>query len=323
MYNKPVSVISIDETTNKAKASCRSIAGIDFGAEILNARLQGLLMKGGGHAMAGGFSLMADKLKDNMDEKFLIPFIKPFKLIFGNIFNDLDPIKRKMILIMYSLSDKSDLTSFLGMVPTLLFQDNMGIITNGGYFKEDKVTIFHMEYMYNIFEDYVLKLLFKYNKNILEINLGFKDSLIKLLYQYFSCYIVHTDLTAIILVKNTIYDHCIELIQCHLQFLYPIFELGNDCNYDRLKTVKDSSNRYMLKYRILTSSLLRTLDEDNYYIMAGFMSKLLNSYFYFPNTGKIVNYINDEDIKLHLYFEDFVKKEFLKASNNLKHINSI
>lgn len=64
LYNKPVSVISIDETTNKAKASCRSIAGIDFGAEILNARLQGLLLEGGGHAMAGGFSLMADKLKD-------------------------------------------------------------------------------------------------------------------------------------------------------------------------------------------------------------------------------------------------------------------
>ena len=266
---------------------------------------------------------MADKLKDNMDDKFLLPFIKPFKLIFGNIFNDLDPIKRKMILIMYSLSDKSDLTSFLGMVPTLLFQDNMGIITNGGYFKEDKVTIFHMEYMYNIFEDYVLKLLFKYNKNILEINLGFKDSLIKLLYQYFSCYIVHTDLTAIILVKNTIYDHCIELIQCHLQFLYPTFELGIDCNYDRIKTVKESYNRYMLKYRILTSSLLRTLDEDNYYIMAGFMSKLLNSYFYCPHTGKIVNYINDENVKLHLYFEDYVKKEFLKAINNLKRINNI
>jgi hypothetical protein len=266
---------------------------------------------------------MADKLKDNMDEKFLLPFIKPFKLIFGNIFNDLDPIKRKMILIMYSLSDKSDLTSFLGMVPTLLFQDNMGIIKNGCYFKEDKVTIFHMEYMYNIFEDYVLKLLFKYKKNVLEINLGFKDSLIKLLYQYFSCYIVHTDLTAIILVKNTIYDHCIELIQYHLQFLYPTFELGIDFNYDRLKTVKESYNRYMLKYRILTSSLLRTLDDDNYYIMAGFMSKLLNSYFYCPNTGKIVNYINDEDVKLHLNFEDYVKKEFLKATNNLKRINSL
>jgi len=266
---------------------------------------------------------MADKLKDNMDEKFLIPFIKPFKLIFGNIFNDLHPIKRKMILIMYSLSDKNDLTSFLGMIPTLLFQDNMGIITNSVYFKEDKVTIFHMEYMYNIFEDYVLKLLFKYNKNILEINLGFKDSLIKLLYQYFSCYIVHSELTAIILVKNSIYDHCLELIRCHLQFLYPTFELGVDCNYDRLKSINESYNRYMLKYRIMVSSLLKKLDEDSYYIMAGFMSKLLNSYFYCPNTGKIVNYINDEDVKLHLYFEDFVKKEFLKASNNLKRINSI
>ena len=70
------------------------------------------------------------------------------------------------------------------------------------------------------------------------------------------------------------------------------------------------------------SSLLKKLDEDSYYIMAGFMSKLLNSYFYCPNTGKIVNYINDENVKLHLYFEDYIKKEFLKATNNLKRINN-
>ncbi len=62
LYNKPVAVITIDEKTNKAKASCRSITGVDFGAEILNARLQNLLLEGGGHAMAGGFSLMADQL---------------------------------------------------------------------------------------------------------------------------------------------------------------------------------------------------------------------------------------------------------------------
>ncbi|OFW94636.1 MAG: single-stranded-DNA-specific exonuclease RecJ [Alphaproteobacteria bacterium RIFCSPLOWO2_01_FULL_40_26] len=60
LYNRPVAVIALDE--EKGKASCRSIAGIDFGAEILNARLSGLLLDGGGHAMAGGFSILTEKI---------------------------------------------------------------------------------------------------------------------------------------------------------------------------------------------------------------------------------------------------------------------
>jgi len=64
LYGKPVAVLTIDNKTNKAKASCRSIAGIDFGNEILKARLAGFINEGGGHAMAGGFSLSADKIKE-------------------------------------------------------------------------------------------------------------------------------------------------------------------------------------------------------------------------------------------------------------------
>ena len=91
LYNKPVAVITIDEKTNKAKASCRSIAGIDFGAEILNARLQGLLLEGGGHAMAGGFSLYADKLKE-LHEFFCNKFHQQVQEInsVNNAFYDLE-----------------------------------------------------------------------------------------------------------------------------------------------------------------------------------------------------------------------------------------
>lgn len=64
LYNKPVAVIAIDEEAKKGKASCRSISGIDFGAEILNARLKGLLLEGGGHAMAGGFSVSLEKIAE-------------------------------------------------------------------------------------------------------------------------------------------------------------------------------------------------------------------------------------------------------------------
>lgn len=62
LYNKPVAVIAIDDEGKKGKASCRSISGIDFGNEILKARMEGLLIEGGGHAMAGGFSVLPEKI---------------------------------------------------------------------------------------------------------------------------------------------------------------------------------------------------------------------------------------------------------------------
>ena len=62
LYNKPVAVIALDDENKKGKASCRSISGVDFGAEILKARMEGLLIEGGGHAMAGGFSILPEKI---------------------------------------------------------------------------------------------------------------------------------------------------------------------------------------------------------------------------------------------------------------------
>ena len=62
LYNRPTAVIAINSTTKIGKASCRSIHGIDIGNAILQARLNGLLLEGGGHAMAGGFSVEAEKI---------------------------------------------------------------------------------------------------------------------------------------------------------------------------------------------------------------------------------------------------------------------
>lgn len=62
LYGKPVAVIALDDEGLKGKASCRSISGIDFGSEILKARMDGLLLEGGGHAMAAGFSVAAEKI---------------------------------------------------------------------------------------------------------------------------------------------------------------------------------------------------------------------------------------------------------------------
>ena len=44
------------------KGSGRSVDGIDLGAAVLAARREGLLLTGGGHAMAAGFSLPLDRL---------------------------------------------------------------------------------------------------------------------------------------------------------------------------------------------------------------------------------------------------------------------
>ena len=59
-FGRPAAVVAINGGI--AKGSCRSIAGIDIGAAILAARQAGLLINGGGHAMAAGFTVESDRL---------------------------------------------------------------------------------------------------------------------------------------------------------------------------------------------------------------------------------------------------------------------
>ena len=70
-FNKPVIIISLDGDTGKASA--RSIVGFDIGAVIIAANQENILLKGGGHKMAGGFSIKVEnikKLKDFVFRKF-------------------------------------------------------------------------------------------------------------------------------------------------------------------------------------------------------------------------------------------------------------
>jgi single-stranded-DNA-specific exonuclease len=62
-YNRPTAIIAIDEN-NIGKASCRSIENIDFGSVILKAKLNNILIAGGGHKMAAGFSINMDKINE-------------------------------------------------------------------------------------------------------------------------------------------------------------------------------------------------------------------------------------------------------------------
>ena len=59
---RPALVVAIDEH-GTGKGSGRSIAGVDLGAAILAAKDMGLLEAGGGHAMAAGLTVQADKIE--------------------------------------------------------------------------------------------------------------------------------------------------------------------------------------------------------------------------------------------------------------------
>ena len=67
-YNKPTILISLNG--NLGKGSARSIYGFDIGAQIIKAVQSNILERGGGHKMAGGFTLQ----KENIDNfrNFLI-----------------------------------------------------------------------------------------------------------------------------------------------------------------------------------------------------------------------------------------------------------
>lgn len=67
LHEKPTAIIAIKDGIGKA--SCRSISGVDFGSAIVKAKLNGILIEGGGHKMAAGFSVHADKIPEL--QKFL------------------------------------------------------------------------------------------------------------------------------------------------------------------------------------------------------------------------------------------------------------
>lgn len=61
-FEKPTVVFSKLETYYRA--SCRSIHGIDIGSVIIEAKINNIIKDGGGHAMAGGFSVEYSKVND-------------------------------------------------------------------------------------------------------------------------------------------------------------------------------------------------------------------------------------------------------------------
>jgi len=61
---KPVLVIALDRQSGQGKGSGRSIAGVDLGAAVIGARDAGLLLAGGGHAMAAGLTVASGRVEE-------------------------------------------------------------------------------------------------------------------------------------------------------------------------------------------------------------------------------------------------------------------
>lgn len=63
-YRKPAVVIGIDPASGIGKGSGRSQAGVNLGAAVQAAFEAGLLLSGGGHAMAAGLSVRPERIPD-------------------------------------------------------------------------------------------------------------------------------------------------------------------------------------------------------------------------------------------------------------------
>ena len=80
-FNKPTIIISIEKDIGKASA--RSIVGFDIGSTIIAATQKKILIKGGGHKMAGGFSIKVENI-----EKFKDFIFKKLNNINVNVFKE-------------------------------------------------------------------------------------------------------------------------------------------------------------------------------------------------------------------------------------------
>ncbi len=61
-YHRPACVVALEG--GEGRGSGRSIPGLDLGAAVIAARQAGILVKGGGHSMAAGFTVARERVED-------------------------------------------------------------------------------------------------------------------------------------------------------------------------------------------------------------------------------------------------------------------
>ncbi len=75
VFHKPVAVVALDKGIGKASA--RSVTGVDIGAAVIAAHQAGILLGGGGHAMAAGFTVAEPSL--DALRAFFEQWMKPYR----------------------------------------------------------------------------------------------------------------------------------------------------------------------------------------------------------------------------------------------------
>lgn len=166
LYQKPVAVITIDEKTKKAKGSCRSISGIDFGAEILNAKIAEIIIEGGGHAMAGGFSLESSKI--NEFHNFLNQKLqsKITKILQNNILNyDIKIDAQQLNLDLVKEISKLEPFGVGNPRPKLLIENLYKIKSNFVGKKQEHLSIIFSSKSLIGFNNQISGILFRQNQN--------------------------------------------------------------------------------------------------------------------------------------------------------------
>lgn len=63
-FRRPSCVLSMDEKSKTATGSLRSISSVDIGRVVQKAKDDGMILKGGGHAMAAGLTLETERLAE-------------------------------------------------------------------------------------------------------------------------------------------------------------------------------------------------------------------------------------------------------------------
>lgn len=90
-FNVPTIIIALEKQSDGSlvgKGSARSIPGVDLGAAIIEAKHKGLLVAGGGHAMAAGLTIEADKIpafKEFIAEQLLKQVVEATKEMTLNV----------------------------------------------------------------------------------------------------------------------------------------------------------------------------------------------------------------------------------------------
>jgi len=99
-YGRPACVVAFD-AKGEGKGSGRSVPGLDLGGAVIAARQAGLLVKGGGHAMAAGFTVLRERLPELQEflaERLRAQLVGPLKPLL-QLDGALDPAGATMELV--------------------------------------------------------------------------------------------------------------------------------------------------------------------------------------------------------------------------------